>query len=231
MKDKELKLNASGYKDEPCYKTIKAVDAPKPGEIYIHGDTGRYVLVLNCVNGVCAILNLTEQEREDRIPVMVRVKMYTNTIMITYAFTSALAQYVKTISQAEFTDVRDAVTRALGLEKLPLSTESGVNEEYVVRLKDNISALEAKVMVLKEENERLFKETGTAHKEMMQMTDARDKAEAERDAALTVADQIHAENIDASIQLEKEKAKSQFYREMYDTLLDKVISARGCANE
>ncbi|MBO7251389.1 MAG: hypothetical protein J6V25_02060 [Oscillospiraceae bacterium] len=49
----------------------------------------------------------------------------------------------------------------------------------------------------------------------------------ERDAALNVADQLHADNIDASIQLEKEKAKSQFYREMYDTLLDKVISVRG----
>lgn len=53
----------------------------------------------------------------------------------------------------------------------------------------------------------------------------------ERDAAMNVADQIHAENIDASIQLEKEKVKSQFYREMYDTLLDKLISVRGCANE
>lgn len=51
--------------------------------------------------------------------------------------------------------------------------------------------------------------------------------EEERDAAMNVADQIHAENIDASIQLEKEKAKSQFYREMYETLLDKLISAKG----
>lgn len=206
MNDKELKLNASGYKDEPCYKAIKAVDMPKPGEIYIHGDTGRHVLVLNHVNGVCAILNLTEQEREDRIPVMVRVKMYTNPIMITYAFTSALAQYVKTITDDEFAVIRNAVANALNVEHIYVGIEpisSGIHlrdhNEEVKKLTDKIKALEEKVKALEEE----------------------------RDASMNVADQIHADNIDASIQLEKEKAKSQFYREMYDTLLDKLISAKG----
>ena len=51
--------------------------------------------------------------------------------------------------------------------------------------------------------------------------------EGERDKAKRLADDIHNEHIQASIDLEKEKAKVKFYREMYDTLLDKVISARG----
>ena len=230
MKDKELKLNASGYKDEPCYKTIKAVDVPKPGEIYIHGDTGRYVLVLNHVNGVCAILNLTEQEREDRIPIMVRVKMYTNHIMITYAFTSVLAQYVKTITDEEFENVKRGIVKMLGLQdacnfmkKVEIAVDNLLKED------NESDALEEKVKALEEERDKMFTALGHANKELIKMTDERDTAESERDAAMTVADQLHAENIDASIQLEKEKVKSQFYREMYDTLLDKLISDRGKA--
>lgn len=196
MKDKELKLNASGYKDEPCYQTIKAVDVPKPGEIYIHGEMGRYVLVLNHVNGVCAILTLVDQEREGRIPVMARVQMYTNPIMTNYTFASSLIQYVKTITDEEFQQVKKAVAEAFGFEH---KTDNFKAEPML----GSIRLLEEKVKALEEE----------------------------RDAAVNVADQIHAENIDASIQLEKEKAKSQFYREMYDTLLDKLISVRGCANE
>lgn len=214
MKDKELKLNASGYKDEPCYQTIKTLDAPKPGEIYIHGDTGRYVLVLNCVNGVCAILNLTEQGRGDRIPVMARVQMYTNPIMITYAFTSALAQYVKTITDEECLEVKKAVTEALGLT----CTILDVCENACVKpLEEKVKALEDELKVI-----------STSHDNQEKLIKM---LREERDAAVNVADQIHAENIDASIQLEKEKAKAQFYREMYDTLLDKLISARGCVNE
>ncbi len=206
MKDKELKLNDSGYKDEPCYKAIKAVDVPKPGEIYIHGDTGRYVLVLNCVNGVCAILNLTEQEREDRIPIMVRVKMYTNPIMITYAFTSALAQYVKTITDDEFAVIRNAVANALNVEHIYVGLEpmgSGIHPDFHER----------EVKKLTDENNALKHEMGLMKNEL----EAREKARILLDESFE--------------KVSREADKAEIYKEMYMTLLDKVISARGCVNE
>lgn len=217
MKDKELKLNGSGYYDEPCYQTIKNVDAPKPGEIYIHGDTGRYVLVLNCVNGVCAILNLTEQERENRIPVMARVKMYTNPIMINYTFTTTLRQYVKTITDEECLEVKKAVCDALGLKGIAIPAVPH----------DHINALERRNAELLEERDKMLETAGHAHGEMIKMTDERDKAEKNWNEAIREVNALNAANAELSKALEKEYVKSQFYREMYDTLLDKVISARG----
>lgn len=195
MKNKELKLNASGYKDEPCYKAIQTLDAHKPGEIWENGNTRKLVLVLSNMNGICTILNLTDQEKENRIKVTARVPMYTAPNMVCYCFTPNLVNFVKTLTDAEFNQIRIGVADALGLIDMMITPP--LPNGYV-------ESLEEKVKLLEEE----------------------------RDAAVNVADQTHADNIDASIQLEKEKAKAQFYREMYDTLLDKLITAKGVsANE
>ena len=208
MKDNEIKLNASGYKDEPCYQTIRKMDAPKPGEIWENGKNGKTVLVLGNMNGICSILNLIDQEKEGRIKVQARVPMYTAPIMVSWCFATDLTNYVKTSTLDDFNAVKWGVTDALGLT---IGFPPPLPYGYVESLED-----ELKVIRTSHDNqEKLIK--------MLQE---------ERDAALNVADQTHADNIDVSIQLEKEKAKSQFYREMYDTLLDKLISAKGVsANE
>ena len=194
MKDNEIKLNASGYKDEPCYKTIRKMDAPKPGEIWENGKNGKTVLVLGNMNGICSILNLIDQEKEGRIKVTARVPMYTAPIMVSWCFTSDLTNYVMTSSNDDFNAVKWGVTDALGLT---IGFPPPLPYGYVESLEEKVKTLEE-----------------------------------ERDAALNIADQTHADNIDASIQLEKEKAKAQFYREMYDTLLDKLISMKAVsANE
>ena len=138
------------------------------------------------MNGICSILNLIDQEKEGRIKVQARVPMYTWPNMVSWCFSSDLTNYVKNITDDEFTAIKLGVADALGLTcgfppPMPLG--------YVESLEERVKQLEE-----------------------------------ERDAALNVADQTHADNIDASIQLEKEKAKAQFYREMYDTLLDKVFA-------
>lgn len=210
MKDNELKLNGSGYRDEPCYQTIKNVDAPKPGEIYIHGDTGKYVLVLNCVNGVCAILNLTEQEREGRIPVMARVQMYTNPIMINYAFATTLGQYVKSMPYDEFDKIQRAVADALGIYAVSNyikgleAKAAGMLEEHQTRDK-----LEAEYAELLDESKALKHEMAMMKNEL----EAREKA--------------HIILNESFEKVSREADKASIYKEMYMTLLDKVISARG----
>lgn len=194
MKDNEIKLNASGYKDEPCYQTIKKMDVPKVGEVWENWKTKKAALVLANINGICTILNLVDKEMEGRMKVTARVPMYTAPNMLSWCFVTELTNYFATITQDDFSAIKWGVSNALGLNNgftrpLPLG--------YVESLEQKVKALED-----------------------------------ERDAAVNVADQTHADNIDASIQLEKEKAKAQFYREMYDTLLDKLISAKGVsANE
>ena len=217
MKDKELKLNASGYKDEPCYKTIMTLDAPKPGEIWENGNTRKLVLVLANMNGICTILNLTDQEKENRIKVTSRVPMYTAPNMVCYCFTPNLVSFVKTLTDDEFTVVKWGVADALGLVDMQKAIFADAPTHPHI-LEEKVKALEDELKVI-----------GTSHDNQEKLINMLRK---ERDAALNVADQTHADNIDASIRLEKEKAKAQFYREMYDTLLDKLISAKGVsANE
>lgn len=208
MTDNELKLNASGYRDEPCYQTIKTLDGPKPGEIWENWKTKKLALVLANMNNVCTILNLVDQENKNRIKVTASVPMYTAPNMVSWCFSSDLNNYVKAITVDEFKDVKIGVADALGLT---IGLNIPIPNGYMESLEDELKVIR------------------TSHDKQKKLINM---LREERDAALNVADQTHADNIDASIQLEKEKAKAQFYREMYDTLLDKLISAKGVsANE
>lgn len=181
MKDKELKLNASGYYDEPCYKAITA--APRPGEIWTHNQSGAYMLVVANVNGVCPTLRLNEQQKDGCIPVTCRALMYTNPAFMGYVFETNLAQYVKTVKEDEFKAVRQGLADMLGITSA---------EDYYNGLKIKDAA-------------------------MLEEYQTREKLIAEYD-----------ELLDESFEkVSREADKAEIYKEMYMTLLDKVISARG----
>lgn len=157
MKDKELKLNASGYYDEPCYKAVKTIDAPKPGEIWTHNMSGYYMLVVAVVGDVCSTLRLTDQPRNDSIPVMGKTPMYTTPIMLGYCFSHLLTQYVKTITDDEFTKVRLAVADALGLEDKPLPVT--VTDDHIAHLEAENEKLKAKLLDCESSHELMEKYT------------------------------------------------------------------------
>ena len=228
MNDKELKLNASGYYDEPCYKAITA--APKPGEIWENGNTGKLVLVLANTNAICSILNLIEQDKENRIKVTARVPMYTAPYMVCYCFESNLTGFVKRVKDDEWTDVRLAVARALGLEDKPLNILAAAPNEIVEEMQKNIYALEKKCDIL--HNERCaFEEKAKALEEQRnklleeiagygetikkQSFELREKEK----RITTIGDTLG--------NVCREADRAEIYKEMYMTLLDKVISARG----
>lgn len=207
MKDKELKLNASGYYDEPCYQTIKNVDVPKPGEIWTHNMSGYYMLVVAVVGDVCSTLRLTDQPRNDSIPVMSKTPMYTTPIMLGYCFSHLLTQYVKTITDDEFTKVRLAVADALGLEDKPLP---------VTVTDDHINMLEEEVKCLHNERHDFVERIECQKHEislMLNDLEAREKANT-----------LLRESLE---KVSREADKAGIYKEMYMTLLDKLISAKG----
>lgn len=113
MKNDDLKRNASGYIDEPCYQAVTA--APRPGEIYAHIPSGDYMLILATRGNVSACLKLKDKPRDGKIMVLGRVPLYTDPIKVGYCFHDLLGAYVKTVPGKEFEGVKSAVARALGM--------------------------------------------------------------------------------------------------------------------
>ena len=193
MKDKELKLNASGYYDEPCYKAITA--SPKPGEIWVHNQSGAYMLVMANVNGVCPTLRLNEQEKDGCITVTCKVPMYTHPAFMGYVFEGNLSQYVKTVKEEEFKAVKKRIAEVLGI--------GGTFAVIDVDQGTHPHILEEKVKTLEDEREKLILEIEAREKANILLNESLTKASSEAD-------------------------KAGIYKEMYMTLLDKVIAVRGC---
>lgn len=115
MRDFGIRKNASGYIDDPCYKAVTA--GPQPGEIWVFSKTNGPRLVLSNNGTYCNILKLYEEGKEGEIRVMGRVPMYVNPLKATYARTSDLITYVKSIPDPEFKVIHRACIRALGTTK------------------------------------------------------------------------------------------------------------------
>lgn len=111
MKDHGVKKNASGYYDEPCYKA--ATSGPQPGEIWLNRKSDLPSLILANNGDLLICLKLYEIRMDGEICVSARVPMYANPKKITYARTSDLTQYVKSIRESEFKIIRQAAIRAL----------------------------------------------------------------------------------------------------------------------
>ena len=205
-KDNDLKRNASGYYDEPCYKDVTA--PPKAGEIWTHATSGAYMLVMASFNGVCSTLRLTDVGREGCITVMCKTPMYATPIMIGYCFENMLSQFVKSVKGDEFMTVKTAVAKALGI---PMTV---FNHDQIIQL-------EEKVRNLKDENDGLKKSCQDVFKEnesIRACLDARNLADKDVD--------------DAIAEMNQEIIRLNIYKEMYMELLDKLISAKaGAVND
>lgn len=197
MNENDLKRNASGYYDEPCYKAVTA--PPKAGEIWTHSKSGAYMLVIANRNGVCSTLRLSETVRDDSVTVTCKVPMYTTPIMLGYCFDNLLTDFVKKVKAEEFIAVQREIGKTLGVvfyEDLP--------GEHMEELK----------------------------KEVVMLTRERDQA---RETAQAIKFDLDARNmacdaLDAQCRaMSAELDKANVYKEMYLTLLDKLISSRGGA--
>lgn len=205
-KDNDLKRNASGYYDEPCYKAVTA--PPKVGEIWTHKQSGAYMLVMASVGGVCSTLRLTDANREGSIKVMCKTPMYVTLITLGYCFENMLSQFVKSVKGDEFTAVKTAVAQVLGI---PMTI---FNHDQIIKLEDKLKALTDENDGLKKSYQDVFKENERLHYDLKAMS----IAEGERDEMFR--------------KMDDDLTKANVYKDMYMELLDKLISAKaGAGND
>lgn len=144
MNDKDLKRNASGYVDEPCYKAVTA--PPRPGEIWIHSKSGAQMLVLANVNGICPTLRLVEVCGEGSVPVTGKTMMYVKPYMIGYCFDNLLTEYVKSVKGEEMTAVRNGMVKSMGLEATLSQQEREAMDESLKALEEENKRLKGKLL-------------------------------------------------------------------------------------
>lgn len=209
-KENDLKRNASGYIDEPCYKTVTA--PPRPGEIWTHSRSGKQMLVIANVKGICTTLLLQDKDGEGAIPVMGRTQMYTKPAMIGYCFEDLLTEFVKSVKGEEMAAVKKGVVKALGLFET-------VND--VSAMQEEVESLKAGYLDVCKENERLKKELA---QEQKKAADAKYDLEAKNMADKMVADAIAG--------MQEEITRLTIFKDMYMDIIAKLVALRGgAANE
>lgn len=120
--DKDIMRNASGYYDETAYKAIREVMSmeSKVGEIWTMAlnqkDQERQFLVLADHGNFVTGLPLYDIEREEHdISVLSKIRMYTNSAMISYSFADRLIEFVKRISDDELNSILRNIAESLGI--------------------------------------------------------------------------------------------------------------------
>lgn len=112
MKDFGVRKNASNYYDETCHKAVTA--GPQPGEIWKSTRDGECRLILANNGALCCCLKLYDTYQDGEYRVIARAVMYVNPLKPCYAHTHDLAQYVKSLPDAEFKMIHRAVMKAIG---------------------------------------------------------------------------------------------------------------------
>ena len=156
-------------------------------------------------NGVCSTLRLTDVEREGCITVMCKTPMYATPIMLGYCFENMLSQFVKSVKGDEFTAVKTAVAKALGI---PMTI---FNHDQIIKL-------EEKVQNLKDENDGLkksYKDIFNGNEKLRIELKAKEMAEKDMNEVF--------HNVKAEL------AKANVYKDMYMELIDKLVCVRGGA--
>lgn len=214
MNDKDLKRNGSGYVDEPCYKAVTA--PPRPGEIWIHGKSGAYMLVLANVNGICPTLRLTDVDGEGTVPVMCKTQMYSKPYMISYCFENLLTEFVKSVKGDEMKKVRKGLIKALGLFD-DITQDNPMPDEFKA-MQEELDSLKAGYLDVCKENESLKKDLLKAQKTA---EDAKFDLEAKNMADKMVADAIAG--------MQEEITRLTIFKDMYMDIIAKLVALRGGA--
>lgn len=200
MKDADLKRNASGYYDEPCYKVCTA--PPKPGEIWQHSRSGDYILILAVNDRVCSILKLTDRDCTDGIQIVCKVPMFTSPAMVAYVFNESIGEYVKSLKEEEFREIQKAVGKALGITATAAVPHGSINtsEERVLELQKLADDLMNKNAELMHEKDDLLKEL-------------------RYQASILASNEL--------AKMTQEMTRLEIYKDMYIELIDKLVAVRG----
>ena len=168
---------------------------PKAGEIWVHATSGAYMLVLSNVGGVNTCLRLNETKRDDEsIPVLARVQMWVNPSFIGYCFDTALSNFVKVAQKQDFDAAREAVVKLMGYDV----GEDAEEEEDEEESSDGGVHDAVRIAELEHQLSARNMECMDAAKRMIELEEELRKAKTEA-------------------------ARADFYREMNEKLLDRML--------
>ena len=205
MNDKDLKRNASGYVDEPCYRAVTA--PPRPGEIWLHSKSGAQMLVLANVDGICPTLKLVDVNGEGSVSVTGKTVMYAKPYMIGYCFENLLTEFVKSVKDEEMMAIRKGMVKSMGLAEEAAKDESLAEENKA--LEGKLEAQIAENMYLRNENKSL----------KAQQEEAWDK----------LPEAMEKEFNETYAKLKEEIVKLSIYKDMYMDIIGKLVALRGGA--
>lgn len=204
MNDKDLKRNASGYVDEPCYRAVTA--PPRPGEIWLHSKSGAQMLVLANVDGICPTLKLVDVNGEGSVSVTGKTVMYAKPYMIGYCFENLLTEFVKSVKGEEMMAIRKGMVKTMGLaeEAKQDNTVHAIPQDYINSLEEQV-----KTLTIERDKAR------TIAKEINFDLEAK-----------TMADKMVSDSI---AEMEQEIMKLRIYKDMYMDIIGKLVALRGGA--
>lgn len=163
--DKELLYNGSGVKDITAYKAILQSGGAgnmnnyeiNKGEIWEVDNNGsvRLVVVLACFERYAATVMLQEQlPGSNAVEVRARDIMYADAGRLGYMFYDKMVDFVRTLSDTEYQELRQGIVTALGLQGIKGEVAASaiqVYENATAAAEANLEAARQEITILRED--------------------------------------------------------------------------------
>lgn len=238
--DRELLYNKEGYKDLTAYLALKNISKGdkamydnmeiNPGEVWETEDNKgnrRQLVILATYGGYAASIQLMDTEpRENGIQVTARSLMYADTGKVGYVFYDRLIDFVKSITEEEFTEIKQAIGVTLKLGEIKSQAAAVTQEEYEHQAKQleywrrqyedlekEAEHLEEQVHILETDKDLLQDKVNTLEKNSTDVA-----------AVALRRDLQPAENVEAK--LAAAITEAQIYKEQYERLLTSLLEGR-----
>lgn len=238
--DKEILYNQSGIKDETAYKAIMRTGRGNEnmngyeinkGEIWeVESGAGtKLVVVLNCYDKYAATVMLQEYEPgSNAVSVRARDIMYADAGRLGYVFYDKMVDYVRTLSEEEDRELRQAIGAALDLEVNKVSSvTTAVALEARDKARDTAQQYENQVAELTFRLEAARAEADVLRSNMGDELEAKAARVDELEEQLRKAKDYSVDYKLAERRLHEDLAaasrEAEIYKELYEQLLARAL--------
>lgn len=235
--DKELLYNGSGVKDITAYKAILQSGGTgnmnnyeiNKGEIWEVDNNGsvRLVVVLACFERYAATVMLQEQlPGSNAVEVRARNIMYADAGRLGYMFYDKMVDFVRTLSDTEYQELRQGIATALGLQGIKGEVAASaiqVYENATAAAEANLEAARQEITILREDLAKAQEEIDNQAEEL--------EAAANRVAALEEEKkEKNGSNYIAAVEeselrkcLAMAEREAEIYKRLYEDLLARAL--------
>ena len=235
--DKELLYNGSGVKDITAYKAILQSGGTgnmnnyeiNKGEIWEVDNNGssRLVVILACFERYAATVMLQDQlPGSNAVEVRARDIMYADAGRLGYMFYDKMVDFVRTLSDAEYQELRQGIATALGLQGIKGEVAASaiqVYENATAAAEANLEAARQEITILREDLAKAQEEIDNQVEEL--------EAAANRVAALEEEKkEKNGSNYIAAIEeselrkcLAMAEREAEIYKRLYEDLLARAL--------